>query len=572
MNKKSLNILILEDNPDDAELMVAELEKGGYIINWERVDTKFDYQEKLRKNFDVILSDYNMPQFTAPQALNILKKKNLKIPFIIVTGTISEEVAVNCIKEGASDYLLKDRIVRLGEAVKKALLEKKLLDDKLKTEQATKENEKKFKELFNNMSSGVAIYEAKDNGRDFIFKDLNRAGERIDKIKKRNIIGKSVLKTFPGVKDFGLFKAFQEVYKTGKPQHHPISLYKDRRITGWRENHVYKLPSGEIVSVYDDITERKKAELELQIERDKLVKIFKSMADGAYIVNEDHDIQYVNPVLKRTFGSPEGKKCHEYFQDSDEPCTFCKNKDVFAGKTVRWEWASSKDGKVYDLIDTPIKNTDGSISKLEIFRDITERKKSEERLKKTMDATIETMSKIIEVKDPYTAGHQQRVSQLTTAIAKELNLSPDKIEGIRIASLIHDIGKIGLPTEILSKPGKLTDIEFSLIKDHSQIGYDILKSIDFSYPIAQIVLQHHERLNSSGYPNKLKGDEILLEARILGVADVVEAMSSFRPYRPALGIDAALEEISKNKGILYDPKIVDACIKLFKEKGFKLES
>jgi len=445
MNKKSLNILILEDNPDDAELMVAELEKEGYIINWERVDTKFDYQEKLRKNFDVILSDYNMPQFTAPQALNILKKKNLKIPFIIVTGTISEEVAVKCIKEGASDYLLKDRIVRLGEAVKKALLEKKLLDDKLKTEQATKENEKKFKELFNNMSSGVAIYEAKDNGRDFIIKDFNRAAEKIDKIKKENIIGKSVLKTFPGVKDFGLFKVFQEVYKTGKPQHHPITFYQDQRIVGWRENHIYKLPSGEIVAVYDDISERKQAE---------------------------------------------------------------------------------------------------------------------ERLKKTMDATIQTMSKIIEVKDPYTAGHQQRVSQLTTAIAKELNLSH---------SLIHDIGKISVPTEILSKSIALSDIEFSLIKEHSQVGYDILKSIDFSHPVAQIVLQHHERINGTGYPNNLKGDEILLEARILGVADVVEAMSSHRPYRPSLGIDAALEEISKNRGILYDPEVVDVCLRLFKEKGFKFE-
>ena len=198
-----------------------------------------------------------------------------------------------------------------------------------------------------------------------------------------------------------------------------------------------------------------------------------------------------------------------------------------------------------------------------------ELKLSYQKLKKAMDATIETMSKIVEAKDPYTSGHQLRVSQLSTAIAKALNLSQDKIEGIRIASLIHDIGKISLPTEILSKPTKLTDIEFSLIKTHSQIGYDILKSIDFSYPVANIVLQHHERLNGSGYPNKLKDDDIFLEARIIGVADVVEAMSSHRPYRPALGIEKALEEISKNKGILYAPEVVDACLKLFKDEGFK---
>src|SRR5665648_96119 len=200
--------------------------------------------------------------------------------------------------------------------------------------------------------------------------------------------------------------------------------------------------------------------------------------------------------------------------------------------------------------------------------DLKERVKE---LKRAMDATIETMSKIIETKDPYTAGHQQKVSQLATAIAKELNLSQDKVEGIRIASLIHDIGKIGLPTEILSKPIKSSDIEFSLIKEHPQIGYNILQSIDFSYPVAQIILQHHERLNGLGYPNHLKGDQIFLEARIIGVADVVEAMSSHRPYRPALGIDKALEEISQNRGILYDPEVVDACLKLFKEKGFKFE-
>ncbi|MBA7529357.1 hypothetical protein ES705_21553 [subsurface metagenome] len=237
------------------------------------------------------------------------------------------------------------------------------------------------------------------------------------------------------------------------------------------------------------------------------------------------------------------------------------------------EWrefqVQSKSGKIINSEWSNIRLDDGT--QVGIGIDITERKQAEERLKRTMDATIDTMSKIIEAKDPYTSNHQHRVCQLAVPLARELGLPEDKVEGIRIASLIHDIGKIGLPTEILSKPGKLSDIEFSLIKDHSQIGYDILKSIDFTYPVAQIVLQYHERLNGSGYPNNVKGDKILLEAKILGVADVVEAMSSFRSYRPALGIDAALEEIIQNKGTLYDPEVVDACLKLFKEKGFKFE-
>jgi len=207
------------------------------------------------------------------------------------------------------------------------------------------------------------------------------------------------------------------------------------------------------------------------------------------------------------------------------------------------------------------------IKKLE--KKVLDLEKSEKRLQKTMEDTIYTIGKIAETRDPYTSGHQKNVSQIAIFIAQEMKLPKDKIEGIRIASLVHDIGKISLPAEILNKPTKLSEIEYSLIKDHSQVGYDILKSIEFPWPIAQIVLQHHERLDGSGYPQGLKGEDILLEARIIGVADVVEAMSSHRPYRPAWGIDKALEEISKNKGIFYDPKVVDACLKLFKRKEFK---
>ena len=209
-------------------------------------------------------------------------------------------------------------------------------------------------------------------------------------------------------------------------------------------------------------------------------------------------------------------------------------------------------------------------------QNINERKQAEqqikqgyEKLQRTMDTTIYTISKIIETRDPYTAGHQNTVSQLAVAIAQEMKLSEDEIEGIRIAALVHDIGKINIPAEILSKPSKLNEMEFSLIRNHPKIGYDILRKIDFSWPVAQIVLQHHEKIDGSGYPQSLKGEKILLEAKIIGVADVVEAMSSHRPYRPALGIDKALEEISQNRGILYDPEVVDTCLKLFKEKGFK---
>jgi putative nucleotidyltransferase with HDIG domain len=160
---------------------------------------------------------------------------------------------------------------------------------------------------------------------------------------------------------------------------------------------------------------------------------------------------------------------------------------------------------------------------------------------------------------------------LVTAIAEKMGVSRDKIEAIHIAGLLHDVGKIGVPEYILVKPGRLTEIEFALMKEHPRVGYEILKDVSFPWDIATIVLQHHERLDGSGYPRGLKDGDILLEARIIAVADVVEAMSSHRPYRPALGTDSALEEISRNKGKLYDPKVVDICIRLFKEEGFKFE-
>jgi putative nucleotidyltransferase with HDIG domain len=198
-------------------------------------------------------------------------------------------------------------------------------------------------------------------------------------------------------------------------------------------------------------------------------------------------------------------------------------------------------------------------------------KQSYEVLNNTFNNTITAFSTIVEIKDRYTAGHQIRVARIAEAIARELNLSDEQIRITHIAGTIHDIGKIYVPADILSRPGKLTDLEFQIIKTHSQHGHDILRTIDFPWPIAQIVLQHHEKLDGSGYPNGLKGDSISLYARILTVADVVEAMASHRPYRSALGLDRALREISDNQGKLYDQDVVNACIRLFTEKDFKLE-
>lgn len=234
---------------------------------------------------------------------------------------------------------------------------------------------------------------------------------------------------------------------------------------------------------------------------------------------------------------------------------------------------------VSDFLEKPIGMHELILRLRRVLRErtnIRERNRAEEelrdslkKLRTAMESIVEAMGLAIEKKDPYTSGHQKRVATLAGAIAKEMGLPQDQIDGVRMAAMIHDIGKNAIPGQILSKPAELTKLEMGMIKEHPQIGYDILKGIEFPWPVAQMVLQHHERIDGSGYPQGLLGDAIYLAAKILGVADVVEAMASHRPYRASLGLERAMDEISKNSGILYDPDVVDAGLRLFREKGFE---
>jgi PAS domain S-box-containing protein/putative nucleotidyltransferase with HDIG domain len=331
--------------------------------------------------------------------------------------------------------------------------------------------------------------------------------------------------------------------------------------------------------------QRKNAEEDLRKSQQKFASIFKDNPEAIVYVDEQGNILDINSRFFELFGYSlkeiRGKNINSGIIHPPDKIIEGKdldNKALFKGyinfETIR----KKKDGTLFpvSISSSPIIVNGQHRGMIGIFMDITNRKITEEqleqsvkRVQKTMKDSIYTLSRVIEARDPYTAGHQQEVSKLAVALAKDMGLPQDRIEGIKITALIHDIGKINVPVEVLSKPGKLSEMEFGLIKNHSQKGYEILKAIDFPWPVAEIVLQHHEKMNGSGYPRGLKGDEILLEAKIICIADVVEAISSHRPYRPALGIDAALNEINKNKGILYDTELVDTCLKLFKEKGFK---
>jgi putative nucleotidyltransferase with HDIG domain/PAS domain S-box-containing protein len=204
-------------------------------------------------------------------------------------------------------------------------------------------------------------------------------------------------------------------------------------------------------------------------------------------------------------------------------------------------------------------------------RDALELEKRNESLRKALEKTVLALAATTEMRDPYTTGHQKRVAKLAYAIAQEMGFSDDRLEGMRVMGLLHDIGNMVVPFEILNKPGMLSDYEHEIVKNHAHVGYEVLKEIDSPWPLSQVILQHHERLDGSGYPSGLSGHDIVLEARILMVADTVDTIAADLPYRPGLGIDKALEEIKQNQGTLYDPEVVDVCLKLFTEKGFKFE-
>ncbi len=334
-----------------------------------------------------------------------------------------------------------------------------------------------------------------------------------------------------------------------------------------------------VLSVSRDITERKRAEDDLRLRG----QLLDAAGDSIFLHDPDGTIAYANEAAHglRGYRSGEliGKNMRSLFPPDIVLEYPVRIHHMMAGNELSIESAHLRvDGSrlAVETIGRTIEVA-GRKMVLGVSRDITDRKRMEEQLRQALaqtragfDGTVQAMASLLEIRDPYTAGHQKQMSGLACSIAREMGITEDNTEGVRVSGLLHDIGKISVPTEILSKPGRLSDSEFSLIKSHAQIGYDILKPIAFPWPVAEIVQQTHERMDGSGYPSGLRGDEILLEARILAIADVVEAMASHRPYRPALGIAAALEEISRGRGVLYDPDASDACIKVFAQ-GFKFE-
>jgi PAS domain S-box-containing protein/putative nucleotidyltransferase with HDIG domain len=480
------------------------------------------------------------------------------------------------------------KTTELSEKERKATNEELLREiaERKKIENALNENNKLLKSILDG-SSSISIISTDRDGKILFW---NTGAQRLFGYTPEEAIGKLTMSSlYPD--DGETHKKVLEVRRSIYEKKRETSLEirertKDGRILWIKLTACPRFDEkGKVIGILgigEDVSERRHAEEELKESEKKYSTIVERGSDGIVIL-QDSRLKFVNTkmceITGRALEDLENKSFLEFVAPEYRQLVNERYEQRLAGQQVENKYEieiiAIDEKRIPVEINATVVEYEGKPADMAIIRDVTERKKAQEdqqrifeKLKKTLEGMVEAMSTLIETKDPYTAGHQKRVTLLACAIAKEMGLSQEQIDGLYVASIIHDVGKIYVPSEILSKPGWLSGIEVGLIKTHAQVGYDILRKIDFPWPVAQIVLQHHERLDGSGYPHGRVQDQILPEARILGVADVVEAMGTHRPYRPSLGIDKALEEIDKHSGTLYDEAAVRACIRLFKEKGF----
>ncbi len=438
------------------------------------------------------------------------------------------------------------------------------------------ELDEQFRKVVESSPMGIHLYELALDGR-LIFVGANPAADEILGVDNSQFVGKTLEEAFPPLAGTEVPERYRLAAAEGELWHTEQIVYEDERIQGAFDVTAFQTSPGKMAAMFVDVTERKRAEEALRESEEKYGNLFQHSRDAIVIHDLEGTILDANEQASALFGYTREELGSLAVEDLHPPEALPASREAFR--------RISREGRV--RFDVDFRKKDGSVFPAEvsaslfevagkkviqgIARDITERKEAFERLQRSLYGTIRAISKIVEERDPYTSGHQSRVAALARAIAAEMGLSEDRVEGIFVAASAHDIGKLSIPASILSKPGPLNDMELNIIKSHARVGCDILKNVEFPWPVTDIVRQHHEYLDGTGYPAGLRGDRIMLEARILCVADVVEAMSSHRPYRPHLGEGKGFDEITRYRGVRYDADVVDACLTLFREKGFRFE-
>jgi PAS domain S-box-containing protein/putative nucleotidyltransferase with HDIG domain len=571
--------IIFEHAPDG--LYISDL--AGTFVDGNRAAerlTGYRREELIGQSFLKLklLSSKDILQAAKLLALNALRKATGPDVFTLVRKdgtTVPVEITTYPVE-------IKGKTLVLGVA--------RDISERLRSERALRASEAKYKLLFSH--APTAIYDVDfRTGRflavnDVMCAKLGYTEDELLSTKFSDILSPASLKAW--AERWARLQAGEPVPEN--PEYEVKT--KDGRLLWASVNvHYHRDPEGRIIGgtmVAHDISDRKKAEAEVQESRELYRLLLQNANDAVFL----HEINRAGPgrflEVNEQASQMLGYTNEEFLAMSVSGIDVPEQRDKIpritealfkTGRALFQTEHRAKDGRRVPVeVSIRLFEFKGRPVVLSIVRDIRERKSAErdlaesfDRLRKSMRGVIQVIAQTVEMRDPYTAGHQRRVADLARAIATEMGQSRDFVDGIRTTGLIHDVGKVAIPAEILSKPTKLSALEYDLVKTHAQVGYGILKDVEFPWPVAETIYQHHERLDGSGYPRGLKGDEIILEARILIVADVVEAMSTHRPFRPARGEAAALDEITRNRGRLYDPATVDACVRLFRDKGFQFK-
>lgn len=705
-----MRVLILEDLPTDADLAIKELARVAPDCEFRVVQTRREFEEALA-NFqpDVVISDYKLPSFDGMTALKMVQQRDPDLPFIMLTGSINEETAVDCMKAGAWDYVIKEHVRRLGPAFLNALNQKRLRMERKASEQKFRESEELYRKVFEDHAAvklmidpqtgsildanraaekfygwpretlrqmkiqqintlppdqvkdemektqalqrfyfefrhrradgsvrDVAVYSSRIGAKgkevlhsivhDITDKKLAEAALSASESRLRNYVENAPIAIFqidgegnfldanPAVLQFtgysaeeiramsildlvseeykGEVASFLGLLKDCGWSHWESPILQKAGIQRWWQVEGIAFEEGRYLGYATDTTEERKALSDLAKESAHLEQLFMNSPLTILLCELDGTILRVNPTCERMFGFSQqelvGHKIDDFIVPAEEMETARRYTEGFSvSDALSFEARRKrKDGSLIDVAFTgfPVRLDGNQAGVFALYQDITKRKKAEreleesnrqlklkvEQLQRAWEQSVQVLAIASEARDPYTAGHQRRVAKLARAVAEQMGLGENHARQVEMAALVHDIGKIEVPSEILVKPGRLSPLEYRLIQVHPASAHRILSTIELPWPLAEIVYQHHEAMDGSGYPRGLAGDEILLEARILAVSDTVEAMSSHRPYRAALGLDAALEELRKNRGTRYDAGAVDACVEVF-SRGFSWE-
>jgi PAS domain S-box-containing protein/putative nucleotidyltransferase with HDIG domain len=578
-------ILIVDDDAHFRRTFADVLKANGYEpLAVAYGETALDIAARQMPTVAVI--DLRLPDTSGLELLGQVKEVSPDTECIVLTGYASQQSAIEAVNLGAYSYVQKPY------DLEKLLLSIRRASEKSESNKALRESEERYRLVVESASEGIVLLDLKGTIREVNAKALELSG-----FDREELVGRNFAQLLPHLRMDAarLLRAFKDVITGGERELSEWTMTNKRgeEITFFAPYSVINKggrPVGLSV-ILQDISQRRQAEAHLRESEEKYRVLVEQSLQGMVVAQGvPPRLVFANRAIGEMLGysvqellSLPAERIASLIHPEDRGFFFRRYADRLQGKPALPGYevrGIRKDGSVcwLELHSSPIEYG-GHPAVQAVFLDISERKEAERELLKsyetvqeTLMGTVNALAAAVEKRDPYTAGHQRRVAELAGAIARELGLPEDRVNGVLMAGLIHDIGKIFIPAEILSKPSKLSEIEMMMIRTHSQAGYDVLSTVDFPWPVADMVLQHHERMNGSGYPRGLIGAQIPQDVRILSVADTADAMASRRPYRAAHSTEQTLEEVMQNRGELYDHDAVDAVLKLVTQDGYKLGS